>query len=243
MEKAIIGKKVGMTQIFDEAGHAVPVTVIEAGPCTVVQKKTADKDGYEAVQLGFNTVPERKLTRPELGHQKKAGITEFQKVLKEFKLEDTANIEVGDVLKANFFTVGDFVDVTGISKGHGFQGVIKRHGASRLKESHGTGPVHRHAGSMGSGTDPARIFKGKIGAGQMGNEQVTVQNLDIVLVDEENNIIAVRGAIPGPKGGVVYLKSTVKVHAEAKGPADSGKVNPQKASARVNPQKASARNK
>lgn len=243
MEKAIIGKKVGMTQIFDEAGRAVPVTVIEAGPCTVVQKKTADKDGYESVQLGFNTVPERKLTQPELGHQKKAGITEFKKVLKEFKLEDTANIEVGDVIGANFFAVGDFVDVTGISKGHGFQGVIKRHGASRLKESHGTGPVHRHAGSMGSGTDPGRIFKGKIGAGQMGNEQVTVQNLDIVLIDEEHNIIAVRGAIPGPKGGVVYLKSTVKTHADAKGPADSGKVNPQKASARVNPQKASARGK
>ena len=140
------------------------------------------------------------------------------------------------------FAAGDFVDVTGISKGHGYQGVIKRHGASRLKETHGTGPVHRHAGSMGSGTDPARIFKGKIGAGQMGNEQVTVLNLDVVKVDTELGLIAVRGAIPGPKGGVVFVKSTVKTNVEKKA-AEIGRVNPQKASARVNPQKASARNK
>ena len=243
MEKAIIGRKVGMTQIFDEAGRAVPVTVIEAGPCTIVQKKTADKDGYESVQMGFKTVPERKLTRPELGHQRKAGITEFKKVLKEFVLEDTTTYDVGDEVKADVFAIGDFVDVTGTSKGHGFQGVIKRHGARRTPMTHGGGPVHRHAGSMGSGTDPGRIFKGKIGAGQMGNVQVTVQNLDIVTVDEEYNLIAVRGAIPGPKGGLVFLKTTVKVHADAKGPADSGKINPQKASARVNPQKASARGK
>ena len=242
MEKAIIGKKIGMTQIFDEAGHAVPVTVIEAGPCTVVQKKTAEKDGYEAVQLGFQTIPERKLTKPELGHQKKAGIEEFQKVLKEFPLEDCSKYEVGDKLNADVFAAGDFVDVTGISKGHGYQGVIKRHGASRLKETHGTGPVHRHAGSMGSGTDPARIFKGKIGAGQMGNEQVTVLNLDVVKVDTELGLIAVRGAIPGPKGGVVFVKNTVKTNVEKKGAAGIS-VNPQKASARVNPQKASARNK
>ena len=243
MEKAIIGKKIGMTQIFDETGRVVPVTLIQAGPCTVVQKKTAEKDGYNAIQLGYETVPERKLTKPELGHQKKAGIEEFQKVLKEFPLEDCSKYEVGDKLNADVFAAGDFVDVTGISKGHGYQGVIKRHGAHRLKETHGTGPVHRHAGSMGSGTDPARIFKGKIGAGQMGDEQVTVQNLDVVKVDPEYNLIAVRGAIPGPKGGIVFVKSTVKTHVEKKGPAAGISNNPQKASARVNPQKASARNK
>ena len=242
MEKAIIGKKIGMTQIFDETGRVVPVTLIQAGPCTVVQKKTAEKDGYNAIQLGYETVPERKLTKPELGHQKKAGIEEFQKVLKEFPLEDCSKYEVGDKLNADVFAAGDFVDVTGISKGHGYQGVIKRHGASRLKETHGTGPVHRHAGSMGSGTDPARIFKGKIGAGQMGNEQVTVLNLDVVKVDTELGLIAVRGAIPGPKGGVVFVKDTVKHNAEKKGAAGISN-NPQKASARVNPQKASARNK
>ncbi len=241
MQKAIIGKKIGMTQIFDETGRVVPVTLIQAGPCTVVQKKTAEKDGYNAIQLGYETVPERKLTKPELGHQKKAGIEEFQKVLKEFPLEDCSKYEVGDKLNADVFAAGDFVDVTGISKGHGYQGVIKRHGASRLKETHGTGPVHRHAGSMGSGTDPARIFKGKIGAGQMGNEQVTVLNLDVVKVDTELGLIAVRGAIPGPKGGVVFVKNTVKHNAEKKGAAGISN-NPQKASARVNPQKASARN-
>ena len=242
MEKAIIGKKIGMTQIFDEAGHVVPVTIIQAGPCTVVQKKTAEKDGYNAIQLGYEPGPDRKHTKPELGHQKKAGIEEFQKVLKEFPLEDCSKYEVGDKLNADVFAAGDFVDVTGISKGHGYQGVIKRHGASRLKETHGTGPVHRHAGSMGSGTDPARIFKGKIGAGQMGNEQVTVLNLDVVKVDTELGLIAVRGAIPGPKGGVVFVKNTVKHNAEKKGAAGISN-NPQKASARVNPQKASARNK
>ena len=242
MQKAIIGKKIGMTQIFDEAGHVVPVTLIEAGPCTVVQKKTAEKDGYDAIQLGYETVPERKLTKPELGHQKKAGLEEFKKVLKEFPLEDCSKYEVGDQLKADVFAEGDFVDVTGISKGHGYQGVVKRHGAARLKETHGTGPVHRHAGSMGSGTDPSRIFKGKIGAGQMGNEQVTVLNLDVVKVDAELGLIAVRGAIPGPKGGIVFVKNTVKHNVEKKGAAGIS-VNPQKASARVNPQKASARNK
>ena len=242
MQKAIIGKKIGMTQIFDEAGHVVPVTLIEAGPCTVVQKKTAEKDGYDAIQLGYETVPERKLTKPELGHQKKAGLEEFKKVLKEFPLEDCSKFEVGDQLTAEIFAEGDYVDVTGISKGHGYQGVVKRHGAARLKETHGTGPVHRHAGSMGSGTDPSRIFKGKIGAGQMGNEQVTVLNLDVVKVDTELGLIAVRGAIPGPKGGIVFVKNTVKHNVEKKGAAGIS-VNPQKASARVNPQKASARNK
>ena len=242
MDKAIIGKKIGMTQIFDEAGRAIPVTVIEAGPCTVVQKKTTEKDGYEAIQMGFQTIPERKLTQPELGHQKKAGLTEFKKVLKEFTLKDCSTYEVGAEIKADVFKAGDFVDVTGISKGHGYQGVIKRHGAGRTPMTHGGGPVHRHAGSMGV-IDPARIMKGKIGAGQMGNEQVTVMNLDIVKVDPEYNLIAVRGAIPGPKGGVVFVKSTAKTHIEKKGPAAGISNNPQKASARVNPQKASARNK
>ena len=242
MEKAIIGKKVGMTQIFDEAGKVIPVTVIEAGPCTVIQKKTVEKDGYSAVQLGFEDVPERKLTKPEIGHLKKAG-DELKKVLKEFKLDKADSMNVGDVIKADTFAEGDHVDVTGISKGKGYAGVIKRHNAHRLKESHGTGPVHRHAGSMGSSTDPSRILPGKIGAGHMGVEQVTIENLDVVKVDPEYNMIAIRGAVPGPKGGVVIIRSTVKHIAEKKGPAAGISSNPQKASARVNPQKASARNK
>ncbi len=241
MEKAIIGKKIGMTQIFDEAGHVVPVTLIQAGPCTVVQKKTTEKDGYESVQLGYETVPERKLTKPELGHQKKAGLSELKKVLKEFRLNDCSKYNVGDELKADVFTAGDYVDVTGISKGHGYQGVVKRYGAGRTPTTHGGGPVHRHAGSMGP-IDPARIFKGKIGAGQMGDEQVTVLNLDVVKVDAELGLIAVRGAIPGPKGGIVFVKTTTKKNAVAQGATAISK-NPQKASARVNPQKASARNK
>ena len=241
MEKAIIGKKIGMTQIFNEAGHAVPVTVIQAGPCTVVQKKTKEKDGYEAVQLGFETIPERKLTKPELGHQKKAGISEFKKVLKEFAL-DGSKFEIGDQLTAEVFAEGDRVDVTGISKGHGFQGVVKRHGAAIKRMTHGGGPVHRHQGSLGAGTTPGHIFKGRDGAGQMGNEQVTVLNLDVVKVDSELGIIAVRGAIPGPKGGVVFVHSSV-INVKEKGAAAGISNNPQKASARVNPQKASARNK
>ena len=241
MEKAIIGKKVGMTQIFDDAGKVIPVTVIEAGPCTVVQKKTAEKDGYNAVQLGYEDVAEKKLTKPELGHLKKAGGAR-KKTLKEFKLNNCDALNVGDEVKADVFAEGDRVDVTGISKGKGYQGVIKRWGARRTPMSHGGGPVHRHAGSMGSGTDPSRIFKGKIGAGQMGNEQVTVLNLDVVKVDPELGVIAVRGAIPGPKGGLVYLRNSV-INVKEKGAAAAASVNPQKASARVNPQKASARNK
>ena len=242
MEKAIIGKKIGMTQVFDEYGHVIPVTVIQAGPCTVVQKKTAEKDGYEAVQMGFGEIEERKLTKPEAGHLKKAGVP-LKKVLKEFRLDDCSKYQVGDELKADVFAAGDRVDVTGISKGHGYQGVIKRHGAHRLKETHGSGPVVRQVGSLGATSHMSKIIKGTIGAGQMGAEQVTVMNLDVVQVDPELGIIAVRGAIPGPKGGIVFLRNSVKNIAEAKGPAASGRVNPQKASARVNPQKASARNK
>ena len=239
--KAIIGKKVGMSQIFDENGHVIPVTVIEAGPCVVVQKKTAEKDGYEAVQLGFEDIAERKLTKPELGHLNKAGVAP-KKHLKEFDLENAAELNVGDIIKADAFAAGDFVDVTGTSKGHGFQGVVKRHGAAVKRNTHGGGPVHRHQGSLGPGTTPGHIAKGRDGAGQMGNVQVTVQKLDVVQVDEELGLIAVRGAIPGPKGGIVYVKNTVKTILE-KHATEGGRVNPQKASARVNPQKASARNK
>ena len=238
--KAIIGKKVGMSQIFDENGHVIPVTVIEAGPCVVTQKKTSEKEGYEAVQLGYEDIAERKLSKPEMGHLNKAGVSP-KKYLREFDLENAAELNIGDIVKAETFEVGDFVDVTGISKGHGYAGVIKRHGAHRLKETHGTGPVHRHAGSMGSSTDPSKIFKGKIGAGHMGVEQVTIQNLSVVKVDPELNMLVVCGAIPGPKGGLVTIKSTVKVHKVKQAGADISK-NPQKASGR-NPQKASARNK
>ncbi len=239
MKKAIIGKKVGMTQIFDEAGKVVPVTVIEAGPCVVVQKKNPDKEGYTSVQFGYQDQPVRKLSKPEKGHLEKAGVS-LKKYLKEFRLEDCESLNIGDVVTAAVFAEGDKVDVTGISKGKGYAGVIKRWGAHRTPMTHGGGPVHRHAGSMGSGTDPSRIFPGKIGAGHMGAEQVTVQNLDVVKVDPELNMIVVRGAIPGPKGGIVYLKNTVK-NVKAKGAAAGISVNPQKASARVNPQKASAR--
>ena len=204
MEKAIIGKKVGMTQIFDADGKVIPVTLIEAGPCTVVQKKTEEKDGYSAVQLGYGDVAEKKLTKPELGHLKKAGDVR-KKTLKEFRLANCDALNVGDEVKADVFAEGDRVDVTGISKGHGYQGVIKRHGAHRLKESHGTGPVHRHAGSMGSSTDPSRIFKGKIGAGQMGNEQVTVLNLDVIKVADH---IIDLGPEGGTGGGTLVAEGT-----------------------------------
>ena len=238
MQKAIIGKKVGMTQIFDESGKVIPVTVIEAGPCVVTQKKTLEQDGYVSVQLGFENVKESKLTKPEAGHLKKAGV-EAKKHLKEFKLDAAADMNVGDVIKADPFAAGDKVDVVGTAKGHGYQGVVKRWNAGRTPMTHGGGPVHRHAGSMGSSSDPSRIFKGKIGAGQMGVEQVTIQNLDVVKVDSELNMLVIRGAIPGPKGGLVFVKSTVKNNKIKRGDAGISK-NPQKASGR-NPQKASAR--
>ena len=238
MQKAIIGKKVGMTQIFDESGKVIPVTVIEAGPCVVTQKKTVETDGYNSVQLGFEEVAEKKLSKPELGHLKKAGVNPV-KNLKEFKLDKATEMNVGDVVKADTFAAGDKIDVVGISKGHGYQGAVKRHGAGRTPMTHGGGPVHRHAGSMGSTSTPARIFKGHIGAGQMGVEQVTIMNLDVVKVDAELNMIVVRGAIPGPKGGLVYVKSTAKTN-RVKNTQVSISNNPQKASGR-NPQKASAR--
>ena len=238
MQKAIIGKKVGMTQIFDESGKVIPVTVIEAGPCVVTQKKTLEQDGYVSVQLGFENAKESKLSKPEAGHLKKAGV-ELKKHLKEFKLDAAADLNVGDVIKADTFAAGDKVDVAGISKGHGYQGVVKRWNAGRTPMTHGGGPVHRHAGSMGSSSDPSRIFKGKIGAGQMGVERVTIQNLDVVKVDSELNMLVIRGAIPGPKGGLVYVKSTVKHNKVKRGDAGISK-NPQKASGR-NHKKASAR--
>ena len=239
MKKAIIGKKVGMTQIFDESGKVIPVTVVEAGPCVVTQKKTVETDGYVAVQLGFEDVKESKLSKPEAGHLKKAGV-EAKKHLKEFKLENAAEMNLGDVIKADTFAAGDWIDVTGITKGHGYQGVIKRHGAHRTDMTHGGGPVHRHAGSMGASSHQSRIFPGKIGAGQMGNEQVTIENLEVVKVDAELNMLVIKGAIPGPKGGLVYIRKTVKTHKVKQAGADISK-NPQKASGR-NPQKASARN-
>ena len=238
MQKAIIGKKVGMTQIFDESGKVIPVTVVEAGPCVVTQKKTVETDGYTAVQLGFEDIKEHKLSKPEAGHLKKAGV-EAKRHLKEFRLDNAADMNVGDVVKADVFAAGDKIDVTGISKGHGYQGVIKRHGAHRTDMTHGGGPVHRHAGSMGASSHQSRIFPGKIGAGQMGDEQVTIENLDIVQVDAELNMIAIRGAIPGPKGGLVFIRNTVKNN-KVKNAAVGISKNPQKASGR-NPQKASAR--
>ena len=209
MKKAIIGKKIGMTQIFDEKGKAIPVTVIEAGPCTVVSKKTMENDGYESVQLGFGDITPKHVNKPMEGHFKAHDVAP-KKVLKEFRLEDCAALNVGDIVKADAFAVGDAVDVAGTSKGKGFQGAIKRHGFSRLRMTHGTGPVHREAGSMGANSDPSRVFKGKKLPGQMGNVAVTVQNLEIVKIDAENNLIAVKGAVPGSRGNIVYIADSVK---------------------------------
>jgi large subunit ribosomal protein L3 len=208
MKKGIIGRKLGMTQLFDEKGKVIPVTVISAGPCVVVQKRTNEKNGYEAVQLGFSDISERKLNKPQKGVFAKAEVS-FKKYLKEFRLEDCASLNVGDLVTADTFEVGEKVDITGITKGHGYSGAIKRWGLHRLRMSHGTGPVHRQSGSMGV-IDPARIFKNKKMAGQYGNEQVTMLNLEIVKIDPDNNLIAVKGAVPGAKGGIVYLRDTVK---------------------------------
>ena len=209
MQKGIIGKKIGMTQVFTEAGKVIPVSVIEAGPCVVVQKKTAENDGYEAVQLGFGDATAKSLKKPLTGHFKKADVA-LKKHLKEFRLDDISALNVGDIVKADVFAVGDIVDVSGISKGKGFAGTIKRWNNHRLKETHGTGPVHRHAGSMGACSSPSRIFKGKGMPGHLGAEKVTVQNLEVVRVDAENNLIAVKDAIPGPKSGIVTVADSVK---------------------------------
>ena len=209
MQKGIIGKKIGMTQIFDANGKVVPVTVVEAGPCPVTQKKTLENDGYESVQLGFQDVKVERLTKPLKGHFAKADVAP-KKVLKEFRLSDISGVNVGDVIKADIFAAGDMVDVTGTSKGKGTAGAIKRWNFSRLKETHGTGPVARHAGSLGACSDPSRVYKGKKLAGHLGNEKVTVQNLSIVKIDAENNLIAIKGAIPGPKGSFVVIKDTCK---------------------------------
>ena len=209
MQKGLIGKKIGMTQLFDEKGNVIPVTVIEAGPCAVTMKKTIENDGYEAVQLGFGDVKVQRVNKPMQGHFAKADVAP-KKVLKEFRFDDCATLNVGDIVKADTFAAGDKVDVIGTSKGKGTAGAIKRWNFSRLKESHGTGHVERHAGSLGACSDPSRVFKGKKLAGHLGSERVTIQNLDIVKVDAENNLIAIKGAIPGPRGGIVVLKDSVK---------------------------------
>ena len=209
MNKAIIGKKVGMSQLFDETGKVIPVTVVEAGPCVVVQKKTVENDGYEALQFGYEDASVKATNKPMKCHFEKADVAP-KKHLKEFRLEDCSVLEVGAIVKADAFAVGEKVDVQGTGKGKGYQGVIKRHGFARLKETHGTGPVHRHAGSNGSSSSPSRVMKGKKLPGHMGAETVTVQNLEIVKIDAENNLIALKGAIPGPRGGVVYITDSVK---------------------------------
>ena len=209
MKKGLIGKKIGMTQIFDEAGNAIPVTVVEAGPCVVTQKKTMENDGYEAIQVGFGDVKVNRVNKPMKGHFDKADVAP-KKTLKEFRLEDIESVNVGDILKADTFAVGDVVDVKGTSKGHGTAGAIKRWNFSRLRMTHGTGPNHRHAGSLGACSSPSRVFKGKKMAGHYGHETVTVQNLTVAKVDAENNLIAIKGALPGPKGGIVVIADAVK---------------------------------
>ena len=208
MEKGIIGRKIGMTQLFTEDGSVVAVTVLEVGPCAVVQKKTVENDGYAAVQLGFEDIREKLVVKPVKGHFNKAQVA-YKRVLREFKLDNGDALNVGDIIKADVFVAGDKVDVTGISKGKGFQGTIKRHGYHTGPMAHGSG-YHRHQGSMGANTDPSRVMKGKGMPGHMGSEQVTVQNLNIVKVDAENNLIAIKGAVPGPNGGLIVVKSAVK---------------------------------
>ena len=209
MQKGIIGKKIGMTQIFDEKGNVVPVTVIEAGPCVVVQKKTIENDGYEAVQFGFGDVTPKHVNKPQQGHFAKADVA-AKRTLREFRFDDCSALNLGDIVKADTFAVGDHVDVVGISKGKGYAGAIKRWNHSRLKETHGSGPVARHAGSLGACSSPSRVFKGMKAAGHLGVERVTVQNQAIVKIDVENNLIAVKGAIPGPRGGIVVVSDSVK---------------------------------
>ena len=208
MKKGIIGKKLGMTQIFDEKGNVIPVTLIEAGPCAVAQKKTAENDGYNAVQLAYEDVSKKNVNKAQLGHFEKAGITP-KRHLKEFRLDDCSALEVGSVVTVDTFAQGEKVDITGITKGHGYTGAIKRWNLAKLRMTHGVGPVHRQSGSMGV-IDPARIFKNKKMAGQWGNEQVTILNLVAVKIDAEKNLIAVKGAVPGAKGGIVFIRDSVK---------------------------------
>ena len=209
MQKGIIGKKIGMTQIFDEKGNVVPVTVVEAGPCVVVQKKTVENDGYAAVQVGFGDISAKAVNKPLKGHFDKADVAP-KRTLREFRFDNCEGLNVGDIIKADTFAAGDHVDVAGTSKGKGYAGAIKRWNHARLKETHGTGPVARHAGSLGACSSPSRVFKGTKAAGHLGAERVTVQNLDVVKVDVENNLIAVRGAIPGAKGSIVVISDSVK---------------------------------
>jgi large subunit ribosomal protein L3 len=209
MKKGIIGKKIGMTQIFDENGKVIPVTVVEAGPCVITQKKTIENDGYEAVQVGFGDVKVGKLNKPMKGHFAKNDVAP-KRTLKEFRLEDCSAANVGDIIKADTFAVGEIVDVKGTSKGHGTAGAIKRWNFSRLRETHGTGPNARHQGSLGACSSPSRVFKGRKMAGHYGHESVTIQNLTVAKVDAENNLIAIKGAIPGPKGGIVVIADAVK---------------------------------
>ena len=208
MKKGIIGKKIGMTQIFDEKGNVIPVTVIQAGPCAVVQKKTAENDGYDAIQLGYTEAKDKHTNKAQKGHFEKAGVS-FKRHLKEFRLDDCSAVNVGDVITADTFAAGEKVDVTGMTKGRGYTGAIKRWNLHKLCATHGVGPIHRQSGSMGV-IDPARIFKNKKMAGQYGNEQVTVQNLKIVKIDSEKNLIAVKGAIPGAKDGIVFIRDSIK---------------------------------
>lgn len=210
MKKAIIGKKVGMTQIFDENGKVIPVTVIEAGPCVVSQKKTVETDGYDALQIGFGDLRPKLVNKPMKGHFDKSNVAP-KRVLKECRFEDINAYNVGDIIKVDIFEAGEQVDVVGTSKGKGYAGVIKRWNFSRLKETHGTGPVVRKGGSIGACSDPSRVFKGKKMSGHLGAEQVTVQNLKVAKVDVENNLIAIKGAIPGPNGGTVLIRNSIKV--------------------------------
>ncbi len=209
MNKGLIGKKIGMTQIFDEKGNVIPVTVIECGPCVVAQKKTVENDGYDAIQLGFMDAKAKHMTKAEKGHFEKNGL-QIKKHLKEFRYEDCSKYNVGDVITVDTFAAGEKVDITGMTKGHGYSGVVKRWNCHKLRMTHGVGPVHRQPGSMGANSSPSRIFKNKKMAGQYGNEKVTVQNLKVVKIDSENNLIAVKGAVPGAKNGIVFVRNSVK---------------------------------
>lgn len=209
MKKGIIGKKLGMSQIFDEKGNVIPVTIIEAGPCPVVQKKTVETDGYNAVQLGFEDVKEKHVTKPLQGHFKRANVS-LKRHLKEFRLEGAQDMNVGDVVAIDTFAVGDKVDVTGTTKGHGFSGAVKRWNNHTLCSTHGVGPIHREVGSMGANSSPSRVYKNKKMAGQYGNEQLTILNLEVVKVDAEKNLVAIKGAVPGSRGNIVFIRDSVK---------------------------------